>query len=107
MFGCDSVNSWGSPTWAFAYPFGTPECVSSRELMLAESAGYRCAFVNVGGGVPELPDWFAIPRVHILADMKLGDFEAHVSGFHWHLRNRLGRIAGRRIEEPFTRAAVA
>jgi len=107
MSGCDPVNLWGSPTWAFAYPFGTPECVSPRELMMAESAGYRCAFVNVGGGVSEVRNWFAIPRVHILADMRLGDFEAHVSGFHWYLKSRLGRIAGRGIEEPFTRAAVA
>jgi peptidoglycan/xylan/chitin deacetylase (PgdA/CDA1 family) len=71
---------------AFAYPFGNAESVTERDLALAESAGFTCAFLNVGGGFgAELPR-FAMPRVHVTADMALGEFEAHVSGFYRNLR---------------------
>ena len=35
---------------AFAYPFGDSSSVTPRELEMAERAGFRCAFLNVGGG---------------------------------------------------------
>jgi len=38
-------------------------------------------------GVSPCP--FAIPRVHVTADMSLPWFEAHVSGFYRSLRKRL------------------
>jgi hypothetical protein len=32
---------------------------------------------------------FALPRVHVTAEMSLSEFEAHVSGFHRDFRSRL------------------
>lgn len=74
-----------------AYPYGTPETVSSRDLCLARDARYRCAFMNAGGSVSQPMDRFAVPRIHINADMNLGEFEAHASGFHQYLQSRLMR----------------
>jgi peptidoglycan/xylan/chitin deacetylase (PgdA/CDA1 family) len=81
----------GSPVWALAYPFGGPDAVGEREFQIAESAGYRCAFVNYGGAVRRGSRHFALPRIHIPGDTKLAAFEAHASGFHWALRNRFKR----------------
>jgi peptidoglycan/xylan/chitin deacetylase (PgdA/CDA1 family) len=78
----------GQPVWAFAYPFGDSATVTKRELQLAEQAGFRCAFMNVGGGFGSRIDRFAIPRVHVTADMKLAEFEAHIAGFYQSLRKR-------------------
>jgi peptidoglycan/xylan/chitin deacetylase (PgdA/CDA1 family) len=76
----------GRPVPAFAYPFGNSESVTGRDLALAESAGFTCAFLNVGGGFgADLPR-FALPRVHVTAKMGLGEFEAHISGFYRSLR---------------------
>jgi peptidoglycan/xylan/chitin deacetylase (PgdA/CDA1 family) len=76
----------GRPVQAFAYPFGNSESVTARDLELAEEAGFRCAFLNVGGGFgADLPR-FALPRVHVTSNMGLGEFEAHVSGFYRRLR---------------------
>lgn len=75
--------------WALAYPYGTPETVSSRELTLAAAAGYRCAFMNAGGMVSSSIERFAIPRIHIPAALGLGEFEAHASGFHQYFHDRL------------------
>jgi hypothetical protein len=73
-------------------------------LRLAEQAGFRCAFMNVGGGFgAKINHWkinhpkvsgakinrFALPRVHVTADMSLFEFEAHISGFYRSLRKRL------------------
>lgn len=82
-------NAIGKPIWALAYPFGDPASVTTREMQLAEQAGFHCAFMNVGGGFgAELPR-FALPRVHVTAEMSLSEFEAHVSGFHRDFRSRL------------------
>ena len=76
----------GRPVRAFAYPFGSPESVTRRDLALAEKAGFICAFLNVGGGFgAELPR-FALPRVHVSSGIGLAEFEAHVSGFYRSLR---------------------
>jgi hypothetical protein len=76
----------GRPVQAFAYPFGSPEAVTGRDLRLAKRAGFSCAFMNVGGGFgADLPR-FALPRVHVSADMGLSEFEAHISGFYRRLR---------------------
>jgi hypothetical protein len=47
--------------------------------------------MNYGGGFRPVSSRFAIPRVHVTADMTLGEFEAHVSGFYEAFRQRLGR----------------
>lgn len=86
--------------WAFGYPFGTAATVTKRDLGLAEDAGFRCAFMNTGGGFGAQINRFAVPRVHVTADMSLGEFEAHLSGFFRSLRQRLrgdeelGAVAG-------------
>jgi peptidoglycan/xylan/chitin deacetylase (PgdA/CDA1 family) len=81
----------GQPVWAFAYPFGDEGSVSEREYGVAEQLGFQCAFRNVGGPLRSRVRPSALPRIHISADMNLGEFEAHVCGFHEALRARLGR----------------
>lgn len=78
----------GKPVWAMAYPFGHPESAGVREFEMTERAGYKCAFLNFGGGFPASIPRFAIPRVHVTSDMSLGEFEAHISGFYDALRQR-------------------
>lgn len=81
----------GCPIWAFAYPFGDLASVTSREMHMAEQAGFDCAFMNIGGGFGARLQKFALPRVHVTAEMSLSEFEAHVSGFHRDFRSRLSR----------------
>jgi peptidoglycan/xylan/chitin deacetylase (PgdA/CDA1 family) len=76
----------GRNIWPLAYPFGDTSSVTSRELRMAEAAGFKCAFVNVGGGFGTQTPKFALPRVHVTAAMTLAEFEAHVSGFHRSLQ---------------------
>jgi peptidoglycan/xylan/chitin deacetylase (PgdA/CDA1 family) len=82
----------GERIWSFAYPFGDPESVGEREIEIAKNAGYTCAFVNYGGGFKTTVPPFAVPRVHVTADMTLGEYEAHVSGIHRDLRNQAARL---------------
>jgi peptidoglycan/xylan/chitin deacetylase (PgdA/CDA1 family) len=89
----------GQMVWAFAYPFGDAATVTGRELRLAEEAGFRCAFMNTGGGLGAKINHskinrFALPRAHVTADMSLFEFEAHISGFYRSLRKRLLGIDG-------------
>jgi peptidoglycan/xylan/chitin deacetylase (PgdA/CDA1 family) len=79
----------GQTVWAFGYPFGNAATVTGRDWRLAEQAGFRCAFMNTGGGLGAKIDRFAIPRVHVTANMNLAEFEAHISGFYRSLRKRL------------------
>jgi peptidoglycan/xylan/chitin deacetylase (PgdA/CDA1 family) len=77
--------------WAMAYPFGDAESVNPQVLGLAKEGGYAAAFLNFGGGLgTELPA-YAIPRVHVTAEMEIAEFEAHVAGFHAALQRRAGR----------------
>ena len=78
----------GRAVWGLAYPFGNPATVGDREFRLAQEAGYECAFMNIPGTLA-VADKFALPRVHVTADMSLSAFEAHASGFHENLRRRL------------------
>jgi peptidoglycan/xylan/chitin deacetylase (PgdA/CDA1 family) len=82
-------NTLGKRVWAFAYPFGDAFSITSRDIQLAERAGYRCAFVNFGGGFGARLPHFAIPRVHISAEMGPAEFDAHVSGFYQSLRGQV------------------
>jgi peptidoglycan/xylan/chitin deacetylase (PgdA/CDA1 family) len=78
--------------WAFAYPFGDPQSVTPEVWAMPQKAGYASAFLNFGGGLgTDLPP-YALPRVHVTAEMNLAEFEAHVCGFY----ARLQRSAGRR-----------
>lgn len=79
----------GQTVWAFGYPFGNGATVSAREVSFAKRAGYRCAFMNIGGGFGAKTERFVLPRVHVTSDMTLAEFEAHVSGFHSWLRKKL------------------
>ena len=81
--------------WALAYPFGDPESVTPQVLSMAKDAGFSAAFLNFGGGLGvDLPA-FALPRVHVTAEMGLAEFEAHVSGFYSRLQMRAGRKSPR------------
>lgn len=78
--------------WAFAYPFGDAESVTPQILAMPRRAGFEAAFMNEAGGLgADLPP-YALPRVHVTAEMRLPEFEASVSGFHERLR-RAGRGA--------------
>ena len=79
----------GQTVWAFAYPFGNAATVTGRDLRLAEQAGFRCAFMNTGGGFGAKINRFAVPRVHVTSDMSPFEFEAHISGCYRSLRKRL------------------
>ncbi|MGH9504264.1 MAG: polysaccharide deacetylase family protein [Terriglobales bacterium] len=79
----------GRPVWALAYPFGAAASVTAREREMAERAGFSCAFLNAGGGFGAPMPRFALPRVHVSSAMKLGEFEAHISGFYRSLRQRV------------------
>jgi peptidoglycan/xylan/chitin deacetylase (PgdA/CDA1 family) len=81
----------GVPVWSIAYPFGGTDSVSTREMRMAEKAGYDCAFINFGGAFRNDTPRFGIPRVHISLDTTVPEFEAHVSGLHEGLRRRFGR----------------
>jgi peptidoglycan/xylan/chitin deacetylase (PgdA/CDA1 family) len=85
---------------AFAYPFGDSATVTKRDLRLAQEAGFDCAFMNIGGGFGSRIERFAMPRVHVTADMKLGEFEAHIAGFYRNLRKRLA--GGDQFEVPLS-----
>jgi peptidoglycan/xylan/chitin deacetylase (PgdA/CDA1 family) len=76
----------GQEISAFAYPFGDSFSVRPRELEMAERAGFQCAFVNVGGGFGSRTPKFALPRVHVTAEMNLAELEAHISGTHRSLQ---------------------
>lgn len=76
----------GRKIWAFAYPFGGPDSVSSEVVEIARDAGFEAAFTNTGGGFGASLPLHAIPRVHVSSDMDLAEFEAHVSGFHRQLQ---------------------
>ena len=74
--------------WAFGYPSATLHR-HGEDLHLAERAGFRCAFMNTGGGFGAKINRFALPRVHVTADMTVFEFEAHISGFYRKLREKL------------------
>ncbi len=79
----------GQETWAFAYPFGDSTSVTSREVEMAERAGFKTAFLNVDTDATGGSSFF-FPRVHITAEMTLTDLEARISGFHRSLRQLFG-----------------
>ncbi len=83
-----------SRVWAFAYPFGDAQSVTPQVLAMPQEAGYAAAFLNFGGGLgADLPP-YALPRIHVTADMGLAEFEAHVSGFYSLLKRGAGRTSG-------------
>ena len=88
----------GRLIWALAYPFGDAGSVTQRELEMAERAGFKCAFLNFGGGLGAANPRFALPRIHVTANMSIAEFEAHVSGFHQSLRQHFSSDAN----EPVT-----
>jgi peptidoglycan/xylan/chitin deacetylase (PgdA/CDA1 family) len=79
--------------WAFAYPFGDAASVTPRVLAIPREAGFSAAFVNFGGGLGTTLLPYALPRVHVTAEMSLPELEAHVSGFHARLQRHARRGA--------------
>jgi peptidoglycan/xylan/chitin deacetylase (PgdA/CDA1 family) len=74
------------PVWAFAYPFGGPDSVTSHILKMPKRAGFEAAFLNFGGGMRTNLPVYALPRVHVSGEMNLAEFDAHVSGLHGRLQ---------------------
>jgi peptidoglycan/xylan/chitin deacetylase (PgdA/CDA1 family) len=83
--------------WALAYPFGDAGSVTQREQEMAERVGFKCAFLNLGGGIGTANARFALPRVHVTANMSIAEFEAHVSGFHQSLRQHFSSDANESV----------
>lgn len=80
----------GKRVWAFAYPFGDPQSVTAEVLDMPKKAGYQLAFLNYGGGLgAELPP-YAMPRLHVTAEMQIAELDAHLSGFYRRLRGGAG-----------------
>jgi peptidoglycan/xylan/chitin deacetylase (PgdA/CDA1 family) len=79
--------------WAFAYPFGDAQSVTPQVLAIPKEAGYEAAFLNYGGGLGVHLSPYALPRIHVTAEMGLAEFEAHVSGFYARLQRRARRSA--------------
>jgi peptidoglycan/xylan/chitin deacetylase (PgdA/CDA1 family) len=86
----------GRKIWALAYPFGFQESITTEVLKLAQEAGFDCAFLNYGGGLGVDLSRFALPRIHVTAEMTLSELDAHVSGFYVRLHGGLDR--GHRTE---------
>lgn len=83
--------------WAFAYPFGFGDTVSSSVMSMVQEADFTAAFLNIDGGLgAELPI-YAIPRVHVNADMGLSEFDAHVSGFYRVLQQKFRHEAAKPV----------
>jgi len=78
-------HSLGTRIWALAYPFGTGEAVTAREIEMGKRAGYEAAFLNVPGDLNR-QNAFSLPRIHVSGGMALPEFEAHLCGFHYRLR---------------------
>ncbi len=83
----------GKKIWAFAYPFGDSASVTPRVVAMTKEAGFDAAFMNMGGGLGSRLPHYAIPRVHVTADMSLAEFEAHLSGFYQSLQRDTHRAA--------------
>jgi peptidoglycan/xylan/chitin deacetylase (PgdA/CDA1 family) len=79
----------GERVWSLAYPFGYAGSATTREFDIAKRVGYECAFLNFGGPVRPKSTLFSLPRVHVTAEMRASELEAHVSGFHWKLHRYL------------------
>lgn len=77
------------PVWALAYPFGNAATVTKREVRAADQSGFRCAFMNEGGGFGAKINRLTVPRVHVTAHMSVPEFEAHLVGFYRTLRKKL------------------
>ncbi len=77
--------------WAFAYPFGDLQSVTPQVLAMPQTFGYKAAFLNFGGGLGTALPPYALPRIHVTAEMSLAEYEAHVSGFHGWLQRCAGR----------------
>jgi peptidoglycan/xylan/chitin deacetylase (PgdA/CDA1 family) len=87
----------GQPVWALAYPFGDAGAVSLREMVLAEECGFTCAFMNVQKPHEEYPHRFALPRIHITADLNIAELQARLSGFHAFLQGAFYGLSGRAV----------
>ncbi len=89
------VRRWNRPCkrryGVLRYPFGDEQSITPEVLAMPQRAGFDMAFVNFGGGLGvDLPA-YALPRIHVTAEMSLPEFEAHISGFYARLQRRAGR----------------
>jgi len=85
----------GREMWAFAFPFGTSQAVTGRDVELAKRAGFTCAFMNSESSLGH--DNFHLPRIHVSAGMGLAELEAHLCGLHRSLHQKYAEALGRSI----------
>lgn len=78
------------PVWAFAYPFGTLDSITERDVSVVHDAGYRVAFMNEPASA--FDDRYLLPRCNIGWGTRTGSLDAAVSGFHLALQRRLGAV---------------
>ncbi|MBI3475471.1 MAG: polysaccharide deacetylase family protein [Acidobacteria bacterium] len=87
--------------WALAYPFGHEGSAGAREMTMAETSGYDCAFLNCGGGVVQKASArFGLPRAHVSSQMSRSEVEAHLSGFHHSLQRGFRGDGGASLSNP-------
>jgi peptidoglycan/xylan/chitin deacetylase (PgdA/CDA1 family) len=77
------------PVRSLAYPFGDPKSVTAREIEIAQTAGYRCAFMSCEASPMDSP--LAMGRLHMTSDITVAEIQAHLSGFYAAVR-RLARV---------------
>lgn len=71
----------GEPVTLLAYPYGTNQTVSPRDLRLAAEAGYEAAFLNMIGPLQAgQTDLLAIPRAKVLGSDSLAVFRGSLTG---------------------------
>jgi peptidoglycan/xylan/chitin deacetylase (PgdA/CDA1 family) len=87
----------GRRVWAFAYPFGGPDSVSPQVFAMVRQSGFAAMFTNVGGGLGTDFPLYAIPRVHVNADMTVAELDAHLSGFHEKLHRSFRRASANTV----------
>lgn len=55
----------------FAYPFGSPNEITEREINALKDMKFKYAFIGTGGGVKKEFDLFAVPRIALIENVRL------------------------------------
>jgi peptidoglycan/xylan/chitin deacetylase (PgdA/CDA1 family) len=82
----------GCEVWALAYPFGTSDAVSAREISMSRRSGFTCAFMNIENSSTDIHSY---PRIHVSSGMTLPELQAHLSGFDFAIRQTYSRVLAR------------
>lgn len=55
----------------FAYPFGSPNEITEREINAVKEMKFKYAFIGTGGGVKKEFELFAVPRIALIENVRL------------------------------------